>query len=240
MIPTKQEILDQVFKFCIETNKDFSHISSPEERISGSLKFNPQSFDNLARKVELFYFNNGKFITGDLRDKLYRGQLIELIEYIHYVLSNQTIQKNIPITQIMKILPHELGIIMVDVVEEVCPDLDPPRIKAVKNVSSDAWWAQKHFPGNPTMLGNFILEGLCQTAGILAAIKNDKFSVTGWVTGYNGKIRFKQQVVPGDVLRYHAEISRYRLGTFVFNAWAEVRGVRAVEKFEILLSTPRK
>jgi len=233
MIPTAKEIVANIFQISGVVNHNLPTVCPPE-RTFVQLNFIRSEFDQLIRKVQLFYFDNKK-IDESIRDELWEKTIPDLVNYIHRTLANETIVKNLNIQKIMRILPHEIGFIMVDFVKEVGPDLSPPRITALKQVSSDAWWASKHFSGEPIMPGNFILEGLDQTAGILAAIVSGKNSAMGWVTGYD-KVRFRKKVIPGETLIYSVKLLREKMGTFKFKANAKVNNALAAE-CEILLSS---
>ena len=84
------------------------------------------------------------------------------------------------IQQIMEILPHRPPFLLVDKITD-------------------------HFPGQPIMPGVLILEALAQT-GAVAALSlpenKGKLAIFGGVKN----CRFKQQVVPGDVLELSCEL----------------------------------
>ena len=72
--------------------------------------------------------------------------------------------------EIGKILPFSQEWVMVDQVTRIETDEktnEVTGIKGIKNISSDAWWAKIHFPGNPVFPGVLMLEGLKQVARIL-------------------------------------------------------------------------
>jgi 3-hydroxyacyl-[acyl-carrier-protein] dehydratase len=75
---------------------------------------------------------------------------------------------------------------------------------AVKTVTLAEEHLHDHFPGAPVMPNSLVLEGLAQTAGLLIvdAIDYRRQVVLAKVS----KSEFFCDAVPGDVLRYHAEI----------------------------------
>ena len=82
-----------------------------------------------------------------------------------------------------------------------------PGVKAtgVKCVTMNEPFFTGHFPGQPIMPGVLILEALAQT-GAVAALSlpenKGKLAIFGGVKN----CRFKQQVVPGDVLELSCEL----------------------------------
>ena len=106
------------------------------------------------------------------------------------------------IQQIMEILPHRPPFLLVDKITECEPGV---KATGVKCVTMNEPFFVGHFPGNPIMPGVLILEALAQT-GAVAALSlpenRGKLAIFGGVKN----CRFKQQVVPGDVLELSCEL----------------------------------
>ena len=106
------------------------------------------------------------------------------------------------IQQIMEILPHRPPFLLVDKITECEPGV---KATGVKCVTINEPFFPGHFPGQPIMPGVLILEALAQT-GAVAALSlpenKGKLAIFGGVKN----CRFKQQVVPGDVLELSCEL----------------------------------
>ncbi len=80
------------------------------------------------------------------------------------------------------------------------------RAVAIKNVTRAEEFFRDHFPDHEVMPASLIIEGMCQTAGILV----------GHARGFQEKVilaklrraTFHRQVRPGEQLRFEAEIER--------------------------------
>ena len=98
----------------------------------------------------------------------------------------------------------------------------------LKNVSTNEWFFEGHFPDNPIMPGVLIIEALAQT-GAVAALSAEEFKgKLGLFAGIDG-VRFRRQVVPGDQLRLEVEMERLRRGIGRAAAVATVDGETAAE-----------
>ncbi len=109
---------------------------------------------------------------------------------------------------IQKILPHRYPFLLIDKVIEYEPG---KRAVAIKNVTINEPFFQGHFPGYPIMPGVLIVEALAQTAGIAAATLEENKGKLGVFTGIDS-MKFRKQVVPGDVLKLEAEILTLKMG----------------------------
>jgi 3-hydroxyacyl-[acyl-carrier-protein] dehydratase len=127
--------------------------------------------------------------------------------------------------EIQNILPHRYPFLLVDRVLELEPG---KRAIAVKNVTINEPFFQGHFPGHPVMPGVLIVEALAQTAGIAAASLEGNKGKLGLFTGIDS-IKFRRQVVPGDVLRLEADILTLKMGMAKVKVSATVDGQTAAE-----------
>jgi 3-hydroxyacyl-[acyl-carrier-protein] dehydratase len=81
------------------------------------------------------------------------------------------------------------------------------RAVAIKAVTLAEEHLHDHFPGAPVVPNSLVLEGLAQTAGILAADAIDFRRQV--VLAKVGKSEFRFDAVPGDVLRFEAELVEF-------------------------------
>lgn len=109
-------------------------------------------------------------------------------------------------TQVMEIIPNRYPIFFIDAVDELIPG---ERVVARKNVTINEEVFQGHFPGEPVFPGVLIVESLAQ-AGSIPLLSLDGFEgKTAYLGGLN-KVKFRQKVVPGDVLRLVVDIKKLK------------------------------
>ncbi|HHW00342.1 MAG TPA: 3-hydroxyacyl-ACP dehydratase FabZ [Clostridiaceae bacterium] len=126
---------------------------------------------------------------------------------------------------VQKLLPHRYPFLLVDKVLEVEPG---KRVVAVKNVTVNEPFFQGHFPGNPIMPGVLIVEALAQASGIAVAMMEEGKNKLGVFAAIDS-MKFKKQIVPGDVLMLEGEIISYRMGVAKAKVKATVDGTLAAE-----------
>lgn len=120
--------------------------------------------------------------------------------------------------EIMNIIPHRYPFLLVDTIEELEPGV---RARGKKCVSVNEPFFQGHFPGNPVMPGVLIIEALAQV-GAVAMLSQPQFQGrTAYFAGID-KARFRQKVVPGDVLLLETEIVKVKGPVGVGRATARV------------------
>ena len=108
--------------------------------------------------------------------------------------------------EIKQIIPHREPFLMIDEVEEYVPG---ESAIAYKHVSEDEWYFKGHFPGNPIMPGVLITESLAQTGAIAILSLEANKGRNALFAGID-KMRFKKQVVPGDVLKLEVKIIKQK------------------------------
>lgn len=108
--------------------------------------------------------------------------------------------------QIMEILPHRAPFLLVDRIDELEPG---KRAVGVKAVTYNEPHFQGHFPQEPVMPGVLICEALAQV-GAVALLSHENYK--GKIAFFGGinKARFRQKVVPGDVLRLETELIKIK------------------------------
>lgn len=120
--------------------------------------------------------------------------------------------------EIMNIIPHRYPFLLVDTIEELEPGM---RALGKKCVSVNEPFFQGHFPGNPVMPGVLIIEALAQV-GAVAMLSQPEFQGrTAYFAGIE-KARFRQKVVPGDVLMLETEIIKVKGPVGIGKATARV------------------
>ena len=129
------------------------------------------------------------------------------------------------IDEIQKILPHRPPFLLIDRVEELEPG---KRAIGRKCVSMNEPFFQGHFPGKAVMPGVIILESLAQMGAVcMLTIPGNEGKIVYF--GGMDKVKFKRQVVPGDVLALEVEITKSKGSFGVGSAKAYVEGKVAVE-----------
>ena len=129
------------------------------------------------------------------------------------------------IRQIQEILPHRYPFLLIDKVTEMEVG---KWAKAVKCVTANEPFFQGHFPQHPVMPGVRIMEALAQT-GDVAILSEEENRGKLVVFGGIKNCRFRQQVVPGDVLELYCELTERRGPVGYGRAVAKVNGRIAAE-----------
>ena len=122
--------------------------------------------------------------------------------------------------QIKQIIPQREPFLMIDEVEECIPG---ESCIAYKYVKEEEWYFKGHFPGNPIMPGVLIVEALAQT-GAVAILSLPENKGKNALFGGIDKLRFKKQVVPGDVLKLEVKIIKQKGPVGIGEATATVDG----------------
>ncbi len=138
-----------------------------------------------------------------------------------------TVVGSFDIVEILKVLPHRYPFILVDRVLEL---VEGERIKALKNVTINEPFFQGHFPVMPVMPGVLILEGLAQSAAVLAYKTMSEYVGTKLVyfAGLD-HVRFRQKVSPGDQLIYEVKTLKRKLSLWNLEGKAFVDGKLVAE-----------
>lgn len=122
--------------------------------------------------------------------------------------------------QIMDIIPHRQPFLLIDTVEELELGV---RAAAKKCISYNEPYFNGHFPKEPVMPGVLIVEALAQTGAVAILSVEENRGKTAYFAGINSA-KFKQKVVPGDVLMLETEIIKQKGPIGVGKATAKVDG----------------
>jgi len=128
-------------------------------------------------------------------------------------------------TEIMEIIPNRYPIFFIDSVDELEPG---KRVVATKNVTINEEFFQGHFPGEPVMPGVLIIECLAQAGSIPLLKYEGNEGLTGYLGGLN-KVKFRDKVQPGDVLRLEVDITKLKSNAGVSKGIAYVGDKKVAE-----------
>lgn len=108
--------------------------------------------------------------------------------------------------EIMEIIPHRQPFLLIDTIEELEPGV---RAVGKKCVSYNEPYFAGHFPIEPVMPGVLQIEALAQV-GAVAILSQPEFKgKTAYFAAINSA-KFKDKVVPGDVLTLELEIIKQK------------------------------
>ena len=127
--------------------------------------------------------------------------------------------------EIKKIIPQREPFLMIDEVEQY---VQGESCTAYKKVREEEYYFKGHFPGNPIMPGVLIVESLAQT-GAVAILSMEENKGKNALFGGIDKLRFKKQVVPGNVLKLEVKIIKRKGPIGIGEAIATVDGKLAVK-----------
>ncbi len=126
---------------------------------------------------------------------------------------------------IRELIPHRYPFLLVDRIEEIEPGV---RAVGIKNVTQNEPFFEGHFPDYPVMPGVLIVEAMAQVGAVGVMTLEEFRGKLVLFAGIDG-VRFRRQVIPGDVLRMEVEISRLKGRVGRGKGAATVNGERACE-----------
>ncbi|WP_124728465.1 3-hydroxyacyl-ACP dehydratase FabZ [Staphylospora marina] len=110
------------------------------------------------------------------------------------------------VVKIQEIIPHRYPFLLVDRIVEMEPG---KRAVGLKNVTINEPFFQGHFPRYPVMPGVLIIEALAQVGAVAVLGMEENRGKLAFFAGID-KVRFRDQVKPGDVLTLEVEMTRVR------------------------------
>ena len=127
------------------------------------------------------------------------------------------------VTEIRRFLAHRYPMLLVD---RVIQFESGKSLTAIKNVTINEPFFNGHFPDQPIMPGVLIIEAMAQATGLLGfrTMGEEPQTDTLYILVGVDKVKFKQQVVPGDQLVLHAELLRHKGKLWIFKTEARVDG----------------
>ncbi len=129
--------------------------------------------------------------------------------------------------EIMEIIPHRTPFLLIDTIEELDPGV---RAVGKKCVSFNEPYFAGHFPGNPVMPGVLIIEAMAQVGAVALLGQPEWKGKTAYFVGID-KAKFKQKVLPGDVLMLETKIVKCKgpIGMGEANAYVDGKLVAKAE-----------
>lgn len=131
----------------------------------------------------------------------------------------------IDLEEIKKILPHRYPFLFIDKIIEFESE---KKAVAIKNINSNDWFFQGHFPERPIMPGVLIIEAMAQTGGIIIMKYESSYNKLAVLAGVD-KVRFRDMVLPGDLLIITAEVSYFNGKLGKIKSFVEVKGKKVCE-----------
>ncbi len=108
--------------------------------------------------------------------------------------------------EIQQIIPHRWPFLLVDKIIDLKPGEEAV---GIKNVTSDEFFFQGHFPGYPIFPGVLIVEALAQTGAVAILSLSENKGKIVLFAGVDG-FRFRKPVLPGDTMRLEVRLTKVR------------------------------
>jgi 3-hydroxyacyl-[acyl-carrier-protein] dehydratase len=131
------------------------------------------------------------------------------------------------IADILRLLPHRYPFLLVDRIIDMRGD---EHGVGIKNVTMNEPHFTGHFPENPVMPGMLVIEGMAQTAAVLALRlmpPTERPRIMFFVSV--DKAKFRKPVRPGDTLEYHVDKVAQRRNMWWYRGEAKVGSVLVAE-----------
>jgi 3-hydroxyacyl-[acyl-carrier-protein] dehydratase len=126
---------------------------------------------------------------------------------------------------IERILPHRYPFLLVDRITEFEPDR---RIVGIKNVTLNERYLAHRDGERPVLPPTILTEAIAQVGAIMILAKPENRQRLPFFAGIK-RVRYRQQVHPGDVVEIEAVVKRLRNRMGVLHGVARVNGKVAVE-----------
>ena len=115
-------------------------------------------------------------------------------------------KRSLSAAEIRNLIPHRYPFLLVDRIEDVEPGV---RAVGIKSVTQNEPFFQGHFPDYPVMPGVLIVEAMAQVGAVGVMSVEEYRGKLALFAGIDG-VRFRRQVVPGDVLTMEVQIERLK------------------------------
>ncbi|MEJ6713286.1 MAG: 3-hydroxyacyl-ACP dehydratase FabZ [Rhodobacterales bacterium] len=150
--------------------------------------------------------------------------------------SDETI--SVDLAMIQRMIPHRYPFLFIDKVKGIVAS---ERAVGIKNVTFNEPHFQGHFPAKPIMPGVTVIEAMAQTAAVLVSYTLDLVDKNPLVYFMTmDKCRFRNMVVPGDVLELHVQVLRGRGKIWKFWGEGKVNGKIVTEaEFAAMIDLPK-
>lgn len=110
------------------------------------------------------------------------------------------------VKEIEEIIPHRHPFLLVDKIIELEPG---KRAVGKKCITFDEYFFRGHYPGEPVMPGVLMIEALAQVGAVCILSCDEYKGKTPYFGGIN-KAKFRNKVVPGDVLTLEVELIKVK------------------------------
>lgn len=120
---------------------------------------------------------------------------------------------------IQKVIPHRFPFLLIDRIDSISDD--NTEIVATKCVTANEHHFLGHFPEKHVFPGVLIVEALAQAGCFLLLSQDEYKGKLAYFAGIN-KVRFKKQVIPGDVLKLHVKFTSSKRNIFIADIKATV------------------
>ena len=110
------------------------------------------------------------------------------------------------VKEIEEIIPHRHPFLLVDKIIELEPG---KRAVGKKCITFDEYFFRGHYPGEPVMPGVLRIEALAQVGAVCILSCDEYKGKTPYFGGIN-KAKFRNKVVPGDVLTLEVELIKVK------------------------------
>ena len=133
---------------------------------------------------------------------------------------DNSMDTNLDINEIMKIIPHREPFLFVDRITYLEKG---KRAVGVKNVTMNDYFFKGHFPGRPIMPGVIIVEAMAQVGGVMMLASQENKGKLAFFLSINN-VKFRKPVVPGDQLILEVEAIKVKSKTGQVRGRALVAG----------------
>jgi len=147
--------------------------------------------------------------------------------------------QSLDIMGIMARIPHRYPMLLIDKVIDMVP---AESCTGIKNVSANEPFFQGHFPGHPIMPGVLIIEAMAQTSATLVVASMEGVSCDTHIVYFMSieEARFRNPVLPGDVLNIKVKKERTRGNVWKFRGEAYVGDKLCAEALYTAMLVPRE